>query len=86
MPRRLVQGYALDIVMAQSVPKIRHLRQRHHQVPVGAVGHVVDEVDDAVFQPARVEAVDDMDDERGRAFARFHAPAVKAARGGSPPR
>jgi len=68
MPRRLVQGHALDIVMAQSVPKIRQLRQCQHHVPVSAVWHVVDQVDNTVLQTADVESVDDVQHQ----WARLH--------------
>jgi hypothetical protein len=45
-------------------------------MPVGVGGHVVDEVDDAVLQPAGVKAVDDMADQR----AGLSAPAASRRR------
>ena len=38
-----------------------------HRVPVRRLRHVIDEVDDAVFEPAGVEAVDDVHDQRWHA-------------------
>ena len=63
---RLVQRDKFNITALNTRAKVSHFRQRNHGVPIGVRSHMVDQVDDAVFKPADVKAVHDMDYVRPR--------------------
>ena len=59
----------------------RDVVQRDHRMPPLPLGQVVDEVDDAVLQPADVEPEEHVRDQRPRILRRAHRAAVSAQRG-----
>jgi hypothetical protein len=63
MARRLLQRDELHIAATHALAEISDFGQRQHRMTVGGAGHVVDEVDHPVFQAARIETVDDMQDQ-----------------------
>jgi hypothetical protein len=53
-------------VTLYALSKLSHLGERKHSMTVGVGGHVIDKVDNAIFQPPGVEAVHHMEHEWAR--------------------
>ena len=67
MTRRFVQRHKLHICALNALGKVGvDFGQRHHRMPVRRRRHVVDEVDDAVFQASGVKPKDHMRNQRAR--------------------
>jgi len=65
MPRSLSERDEFDVGALDALGEFRcHVRERYDGVPPLARGHAIDDVDDAILQPADAELVDDVDDER----------------------
>ena len=58
---RLAQRDEFDVLAVDALAKVGHFCQCQNGMPIGLWRHVVDQVDNAVFQPAGVKAVHDVD-------------------------
>ena len=72
MTRRFLEGDELDVITDNAFAKIGDLGEGDDDVPIRIVRHVVDQIDDSVFQPANIKAVHDMGDKRTRVLPRHH--------------
>ena len=65
-PGRLCSATNCTSCARHAAAEVRDVRERDHRVPVRVARQMVDEVDDAVLEPAYVEAEHDVRDERAR--------------------
>ncbi len=57
----------LDVRPLDPIPEIREILDAHHAMAIAIARHPIDQVDDAVLQPAHPQVVNDVNDEGGTA-------------------
>ena len=75
MTGAFIQCKELDICAVNALLEVGDFSQCYYCVPVGVLRHVIDQVDDAVFQPASIEAMNYVGNQWARVAHFCRAPA-----------